>query len=102
MTLLLEGKVDLVGGAHDSIEKYVDEPDRVKVKSLERLGKVPSHPIVVSKELSPEMREKFVTAMLKLNQPENVHLLKDLYGVEGLIKANTQDHLGDFGPKLDA
>lgn len=102
MQLLLDGTVDVVGGSHDALEKYVDEGDRKKLKSVERLGKVPSHPVVVRKDLSPEIRAKFVAAMLKLNQPEHLQVLKDLYGVDGLVTATTQEHLGDFGPKLDA
>lgn len=102
LQLLLAGAVDIVGGSHDALEKYLEEEDRIKLKSIERLGKVPSHPIVVRNELSPEIRKKFVTAMLKLNEKENVHILQNLYNVEGLVQTTTEEHLADFGPRLDA
>ena len=49
-----------------------------------------------------ETKEKFTEAMLNLNLPENTHILKELYGVNGLVKTNTQDYLGDFGPAFEA
>lgn len=102
LTLLVEGKVDVAGGAHDAPERFLDAKDRTKIKTLERLGKVPSHPIVVGTHVSEETKQKFIDAMLKLNLPENMHILKELYGVDGLVRTNTQDHLGDFGPAFEA
>jgi len=102
LTLLVEGKVDVAGGAHDAPERFLDSKDRAKIKTLERLGKVPSHPIVVGTHVSEETKKKFIDAMLKLNLPENMHILKELYGVDGLVRTNTQDHLGDFGPAFEA
>lgn len=98
LDLLIEGKVDVAAGAHDAAEKYLDKADQDKIKSIERLGKVPSHPVVVSSDLDDEVQEKFVTAMMKLNEEENVWILEELYGVSGLIETTTQEHLGDFGP----
>lgn len=102
LTLLVDGKVDVAGGAHDAPERFLDAKDRTKIKTLERLGKVPSHPILVGTHVSEETKQKFIDAMLKLNLPENMHILKELYGVNGLIRTNTQDHLGDFGPAFEA
>ncbi len=102
LTLLADGKVDIAGGAHDAPEKFLSEEDQAKIVTLERLGKVPSHPIMVGQHLPEEFKSKFVTAMLKLNMPENVHIIKELYGVDGLVATSTQDHLGDFGPAFEA
>ena len=98
LDLLIEGKVDLAAGAHDAAEKYLEEEDQDKIKTIERLGKVPSHPVVTSSELSDEVEEKFVAAMMKLNEEENQKSLKDLYGVDGLVETTTEEHLSDFGP----
>lgn len=102
LTLLVEGKVDVAGGAHDAPEIYLDEIEQKKIKTLIRLGKVPSHPIVIGKHVEAEVKEKFINAMLELNKPENIHILNDLYGVDGLVQTNTQEHLGDFGPSFEA
>lgn len=100
--LLVQGKVDIAGGAHDAPERFLDPKDANKLKTLERLGKVPSHPVVVGSHVSGEVKQKFVNAMLQLNLPENIHILKDLYGVDGLVATKTQEHLGDFGPAFEA
>lgn len=102
LTLLVEGKVDVAAGAHDAPERFLDPENQQKIKSIERLGKVPSHPIVVGQHVSEAVKQKFVAAMLELNKPENVHIVKELYGVDGLVATNTQEHLGDFGPTFEA
>ncbi|MBI4044664.1 MAG: phosphate/phosphite/phosphonate ABC transporter substrate-binding protein [Candidatus Diapherotrites archaeon] len=102
LELLADGKVDVAGGADDSPQQFLSEEQQGKIRVLEDLGRVPSHPVLVGKHVSQEMREKFVNAMLELNNPENVQLLKDIYGVDGLVKTTTQEHLGDLGKKIDA
>ncbi len=102
LTLLVEGKVDVAAGAHDAAEVYLDEADQDKIKSIQRLGKVPSHPIVIGSHVDETTKEKFIEAMLKVNEPENNYIIQDLYGVEGLIETNTEEHLGDFGPAFES
>ena len=102
LRFLVEGRVDVAGGAHDAPERFLDPEEREEVRTLERLGRVPSHPIVVGEHVPEEVREKFVSAMMKLNEPENVHIIQELYGVDGLIETDTEEHLGDFGPAFEA
>lgn len=102
LTLLVNGDVDVAAGAHDAPERFLDPEDRDKVKSIERLGKVPSHPVLVGEHVPDDVKERFVQAMLKLNNPENVHFLEELYGVDGLVAINTEEHLGDFGPAFES
>lgn len=97
LELLVSGKVDVAAGAHDAAEKYLSEADRGKIESVERLGKVPSHPVMVSSDLEQSRKAAFVAAMMKLNNPENVQILENLYGVSGLVETTTMEHLGDFG-----
>lgn len=64
-------------------------PNRVdEVGLLHVFGKVPSHPVAVSTELAEGWKYKFVNAMLKLNDPENVEILTNLYGAPSLVGAN--------------
>lgn len=102
LDLLIEGKVDVAAGAHDAREKYLEEGDREKIKSLVRLGQVPSHPVMVSSQISEDTKNAFVEAMLQLNAEDKVFILENLYGVDGIVEANTQDHLGDFGPIFES
>lgn len=102
LRLLLENKVDVVGGAHDGPQEYLSEEEQARIKTVVRLGKSPSHPVVANKNLNPELKQKFIDAMLKLNQPENVNILVELYGVDGIIQTDTVSHLGDLGERVKA
>ncbi len=102
LNLLVDGNVDAAAGAHDAPERFLEPEQREDIRTLERLGRVPSHPIVASQDLDEELKDDFVEAMLLLNEPENVHLLEEIYGVEGLEETDTETHLGDFGPAFEA
>jgi phosphonate transport system substrate-binding protein len=59
---------------------------------------IPSHAVVVRKGLAPDVRRRFVAAMLKLNQPSHRHLLKHVYGPDGYVAANPEAYaqVGDL------
>ncbi len=52
LALLLDGTVDVIGGAHDMPERFMEESERDHVSSFIRLGQVPSHPVVVASHVS--------------------------------------------------
>jgi phosphonate transport system substrate-binding protein len=101
MEMLVRGQVDAAFGADDAAERFLSPEDQARVEPFARLGRVPSHPIVVRHALSDARRDAFVAAMLKLTA-ERPDVYRDLYGVEGVVAANTEDHLGDFGPAVEA
>jgi phosphonate transport system substrate-binding protein len=101
MELLARGQVDAAFGADDAAERFLSAEDRSKVKAFARLGRIPSHPIVVRREVSDARREAFVNAMVKLTA-ERPELYRELYGVEGVVETTTEDHLGDFGRAVAA
>lgn len=96
MEMLARGQVDAAFGADDADERFLDPADRARVKPFIRLGRVPSHPVVVAQHVSEARRQAFVAAMLKLTH-ERPDIYRDLYGVEGVVPATTQEHLGEFG-----
>lgn len=96
MELLARGQVDAAFGADDAAERFLEPAQRARVKPFVRLGRVPSHPLMVRRELSPARREAFVNAMLKLTR-ERPDIYRELYGVEGVVVTTTREHLGDFG-----
>ncbi|OLS24568.1 MAG: hypothetical protein HeimC2_22130 [Candidatus Heimdallarchaeota archaeon LC_2] len=79
------------------MDLYPERADEVRL--LHVFGKVPSHPVVVSTELAEGWKFKFVNAMLKLNDQENVQILTDLYGAPGLVGANNL-HLKDVSAAI--
>jgi phosphonate transport system substrate-binding protein len=101
MELLVNGQVDVAFGADDAAERFLSAEDRVQVREFVRLGRVPSHPVMVARHVSPARREAFVAAMLDLTR-QRPDLFRDLYGVEGVVTAGTEQHLGEFGRSVDA
>jgi phosphonate transport system substrate-binding protein len=101
MEMLARGQVDAAFGADDAAERFLDEAGQRRVKPFIRLGKVPSHPVVVARHTSEARREAFVGAMLKLSS-ERPDIYRDLYGVSGVVAATTEEHLGEFGQAVAA
>jgi phosphonate transport system substrate-binding protein len=101
MEMLARGQVDAAFGADDAAERFLDEAGQRRVKPFIRLGKVPSHPVVVARHTSEARREAFVAAMLKLSS-ERPDIYRDLYGVSGVVAATTEEHLGEFGQAVAA
>jgi len=101
MELLVRGQVDAAFGADDTPERFLSEEDQQRVRPFVRFGRVPSHPIVVSPDLSDERRAAFVEAMLALTE-ERPDIYRDLYGVVGVTETTTEEHLGDFGRAVRA
>lgn len=64
-------------------------PDqRDQVVAIAQSARIPSHNVVVRKGLEPEIRRKFIAAMLKMNQPENRNMIRSLYGTDGYVRVN--------------
>jgi phosphonate transport system substrate-binding protein len=99
---VLDGRADLAFGAHDAPERFLDSAARQRIRVLHRFGKSPSHSVMVADELVPEVVASLRDAMLALNEPENLPLLRAIYGVDGLEVADTEGHLGEFGRALSA
>lgn len=100
MEMLARGQVDAAFGADDAAERFLEPADRARVKPFVRIGRVPSHVLVVRPGLSAARREAFVEAMLQLTR-ERPEVYRALYGVDGVVPA-TDEHLADFGRAVDA
>jgi phosphonate transport system substrate-binding protein len=98
---VLEGRADVAFGAHDAPERFLDEAQRGRLRSLHRFGRIPSHSVMVAGNLDPALVDAVRAAMLELNEPEHLPLLRAIYGVDGLERAETEAHLGDFGRALN-
>lgn len=98
---VLEGRADVAFGAHDAPDRFLEEQQRAAIRTLHRFGRIPSHAIMVAGNLEPALVERVRAAMLELNDPANLPLLRAVYGVDGLERADTETHLGDFGRALD-
>jgi phosphonate transport system substrate-binding protein len=53
---------------------------------------IPSHTVVVRKGLPADVRDLFVAAMMKLNEPSHRHLLKHVYSPDGYVPADLKEY----------
>lgn len=94
---VLDGRADVAFGAHDGPDRFLEEDERALIRPLHRFGRIPSHAIMVAPNLADEVKESLREALLALNDPENLPLLRAIYGVDGLEPVTTEEHLGEFG-----
>ncbi len=62
--------------------------ERDNVVAIAESARIPSHNVVVRKGLETGIRQKFITAMLKMNLPENRALVRTLYGTDGYVRVD--------------
>jgi phosphonate transport system substrate-binding protein len=48
---------------------------------------IPAHAVIARKDLDPALEQRFVDAMLKLNEPQNRWLLQHVYAPDGYVEA---------------
>jgi len=99
---VLDGRADVAFGGHDVPQRFLNEADQAQITSFHRFGKIPSHAILVASEMDAETRAAVTKAFLALNDPANLPLLRAIYGVDGVVEATTEAHLGDFGRALSS
>ncbi len=93
MQALAGGLVD-AAGASMYATLLLPPAQQSEVRTLAESGEIPSHAVIVRKGLEAPLREAFVQAMLKLNQPDKRDLLKHVYSPDGYVRA---DH-GKYAP----
>lgn len=88
---LANGLVDAAG-----VSQFADlllTPEQLpKITWIAESKPIPSHLVCVRKGLDKERVDAFKQAMLKLNQPENKHLLKYVYSTDGYIEASHSNY----------
>jgi phosphonate transport system substrate-binding protein len=72
------------------------------LRIVEQIGPVPSHVFVISADMPESTKKLLVDAMLGLNEDENNHILKNVYGAEALLPTTTTMHIGEFGKYIDS
>jgi len=102
LELLLNDNVDVAFGSDIAPQKYLTIEQQNQLRIVEQIGPVPSHVLVVSSDMSDSTKKLFVDAMLELNEDENNHILKSVYGAEALLPTTTTMHIGEFGTYIDS
>lgn len=87
MQAMAAGLVDAAGVSQYS-ELLLTPQQQEEVKWIAESEPIPSHVVVARSGLDPELKERFVQAMLKLNEPERRYLLQHLYSPDGYVRAD--------------
>lgn len=81
---VVAGLVDAAG-----VSQYADlllsPAQQAEVRWIAESRPIPSHTVIARRDLDPELRARFVAAMLKLNEPENRYMLQHVYGPDGYV-----------------
>jgi phosphonate transport system substrate-binding protein len=99
---VLDGRADVAFGGHTVPERFLSPEEHQQIASIHRFGKIPSHAILVSNTMDDRTVQRVKEAFLQLNDPAYLPLLRAVYGVDGVVEATTEGHLGDFGRALTA
>ena len=84
---MVGGFVDAAGVSQYAL-KLLRSEQRDQVVAIAQSARIPSHNVVVRKGLAPEIRQKFIAAMMKMNRPENRNLIRTLYGTDGYVRVD--------------
>lgn len=97
---VLRGRADVAAVSEYAVAPpYIKADEVQKLRVLYSIPNVPAHGIVIDDSVPAATRNKLVNAFLKLNQPANNQMLKDLYNSTELVKV---DHNGHLAPVRDA
>ncbi|AFY32399.1 phosphate/phosphite/phosphonate ABC transporter substrate-binding protein [Calothrix sp. PCC 7507] len=72
---------------------YITPEEKSKLRVLYKISGVPAHGIAIDDDVPTADRAKIINALLKLNQPANNQLLRNLYNSTELVRVNHNSHL---------
>lgn len=93
MQAMAEGLVD-AAGASQYADLLLTPEQQTQVAWIAESPDIPSHVVIARAGLDPDLRARFVAAMLMLNQPEHRDKLRYLYGPDGYIAADPSAYEG--------
>ena len=83
------GLVD-VAGVSEFSDMLLTAEQQTEVHWIAESRPIPSHAVIVRPGLDDDLKAAFKDAMLGLNEPENRHLLKHVYGPDGYVGTDHQ------------
>lgn len=81
------GLVD-AAGVSQFADLLLSPAQQSEVRWIAESEPIPAHAVIARPGLDPALEEKFVEAMLKLNEPEHRWLLEHVYGPDGYVRAD--------------
>lgn len=83
------GLVDAAGSSQYS-DLLLTPDQQVQVTWIAESRPIPSHSVIARGDLDPALRDAFIAAMLRLNEPELQPMLQYVYGPDGYIPADLE------------
>ena len=102
LELLLNDNVDVAFGSDVAPAKYLTPEQQGQLRAVTTIGPVPTHVFMVNGDMSESTKNALVRAMIELNNDQNNHILKNIYGADALLPTTTTMHIGEFGSYIDA
>ncbi|MEM9761057.1 MAG: phosphate/phosphite/phosphonate ABC transporter substrate-binding protein [Pseudomonadota bacterium] len=93
MQAMAEGLVD-AAGASEYADLLLTPSQQAEVISIAESEPIPSHLVIARPELDAGLKDRFVDAMMRLNEPENRDKLRYLYGPDGYVRADSAAYDG--------
>jgi phosphonate transport system substrate-binding protein len=93
MQAMAGGLVD-VAAASQYAELLLTPAQQAEVTWIAESAPIPSHVVIGRSGLEPDLKERFVAAMLSLNAPENRVMLRHVYSPDGYIAADSAAYEG--------
>ncbi|MGB3650671.1 MAG: phosphate/phosphite/phosphonate ABC transporter substrate-binding protein [Rivularia sp. (in: cyanobacteria)] len=91
---VLRGQADAAAvSEYAMLPPYITNQERSQLRVLYKISGVPAHGVAIDDDVSVQDRNKLINAMLKLNQPGNNGLLRNLYNSTKLVRVNHSSHL---------
>jgi len=87
MQAMAEGLVD-AAGASQYADLLLTPRQQADVTWIAESPAIPSHVVIAREGLDPDLKERFIEAMLTLNEPENRAMLAYVYGPDGYVRAD--------------
>lgn len=81
------GLVD-VAGVSEFSDLLLTPEQQTEVRWIAESKPIPSHAVIARPDLDEDLKAAFKKAMLRLNEKENRHLLKHVYGPDGYVETD--------------
>jgi phosphonate transport system substrate-binding protein len=91
---VLRGQADVAAISEYALfPPYITNQERSQLRVLHKISGVPAHGVAIDDSVPAPMRERLISAMLKLNQSQNNGLLRNLYNSTELVRVDHNRHL---------
>jgi phosphonate transport system substrate-binding protein len=99
---LMAGRVEVAVMAGD-VSRELYEKAMGTTRVIERQGPLPSHALVVSRDLDPKLREMLIQAFVELGGPERAELMRSLVSAifVGWERTSSEEHLSSLSRYIE-